>query len=70
MLLAIGAAADRGLGLLAAALIITIAALAVIVAVVPSEGAGRTVALWAARLVSAAAAVACVLLVVDGVLDV
>ena len=70
VLLAIGAAADRGLGLLAVAVIFTIAALTVIVAVLPAEGAGRTVALWAARLVSAAAAMACVLLVVDGVLDV
>ena len=53
MLLAIGAAADRGLGLLAVALVVTVGALAVLVAVLPAEGAGRSVALWTARLVSA-----------------
>ena len=70
VLLAIGAAADGALGVLAITLLITIGALAGLVAVLPGEGAGRVAVMWAARLVSAAAAVACVLLVIDGVLDV
>jgi hypothetical protein len=70
VLLAIGAAADEMLDVLGVALLITIGALAALAAVVPAEGAGRVAVMWVARLVSAAAAVACVLLVIDGVLDV
>ena len=57
------------LGVLGIALVITIAVLAGLAAVVPAEGAG-SVGVMVARLVDAAAAVACVLLVIDGVLDV
>ena len=71
VLLAIGAAADRGLGLLAVALIITIGALAVDRGD-PPRGGRRThrCAVGGAPRRARSAAVACVLLVVDGVFDV
>jgi hypothetical protein len=69
VLAAIGAQADRGLGVVAAALLVGVAGLAAATAL-PAAGVGPRVGRWVAALVGAAAAAAGVLLVIDGVLAV
>jgi small neutral amino acid transporter SnatA (MarC family) len=65
--LALSAHADRGAGVVALALAIAVAVLAIVAAQVRVDGvSGRTLR-WATRVTAAAAVVAAVLLVVDGV---
>ena len=70
LLLAIGAGADLGVAIVVAAGLVATAALTAVAAVLPPDGAGHRVALWAGRLLAAAGVAACILLVVDGVYDV
>jgi small neutral amino acid transporter SnatA (MarC family) len=70
VLLAIGAGADLGLVVIAAAALVAIAMLAAVTAVLTKEGPSHSVWVWVGRLLSAAGVVACILLVIDGVYDV
>ena len=65
--LALGAHADRGVPVLAAALALSVAALVVVAARVPPEDVGGRVVTWLARVTAAALVAASVLLVIDGV---
>ena len=71
---AVSAHADRGIGVVAAALLIGVAALAAATAATgpagADGGAGRRVARWAAALTGAVLVAAGVLLLIDGVLAV
>ena len=69
ILAAVSAHADRGIGVVAAALVVAVAGLAA-AATGPTSGAGGRALRWAARLTAAALVATSVLLVVDGVLDV
>jgi small neutral amino acid transporter SnatA (MarC family) len=69
-LLAVGARADRGLGLVAAGLGLGVVGLTALVAAVPVDGIGRRVLVWGGRLSAALLSAAAVLLVVDGIFDV
>jgi small neutral amino acid transporter SnatA (MarC family) len=66
---AVSAQADRGLGVVAAALLVGVGALAA-AAAIPITGAGGRVARWAGALTGAVLTATSVLLVVDGVLAV
>jgi hypothetical protein len=66
VMLTLGAGADRGLGIVAAASACGVVALAVVAPLV-SDGPGGRAVRWGARLVAAAGIVASILLVVDGV---
>ena len=69
VLAAIGADADRGLWLVAGALVAGVAAMSALT-LVPTAGVGPRVGRWLAALVGAVAAAAGVLVVIDGVLAV
>ena len=69
VLAAIGADADRGLWLVAGALVAGLAAMSALT-LVPTAGVGPRVGRWLAAVVGALAAAAGVLLVIDGVLAV
>lgn len=66
IMLAISAYADRGAGVVAAALLIAIGVLTLAAAVVPNDGVPRRVLKWFGRLASAALVLAAAQLVIDG----
>jgi hypothetical protein len=66
---AVSAQADRGLGVVAAALLVGVGALAA-AAAVPLTGAAGRVARWAAALTGGVLTATSILLVIDGVLAV
>ncbi len=70
VLLGLSAGADIGAVFVAGVLAIGVGLTTAATAFVPADGPGRIVATWAHRLVCGLAVVACVLLVIDGVLDV
>ena len=70
VVLAIGAGADHGAGLTAAAMAFAVAALVGLVAAAPVEGPGGRVLRWAGRLLALGLVACGVVLGVDGVLDV
>jgi small neutral amino acid transporter SnatA (MarC family) len=70
ILLALSAHADRGAGVVAAAVVVGVAALVALVRFVPLGGTSGRVLAWAARLTGAALIAGSLLLVIDGVLDV
>jgi small neutral amino acid transporter SnatA (MarC family) len=68
--LALGAHADRGVTVVAAALALSVAVLVPVASRVPPEGVGGRVVTWAARLTAATLVALSVLLLIDGVLAV
>ena len=70
LVMALGAGADRGAGIGAAAMVIAVALLTALVAWGQAEGAAGRVLRWASRLLGAALIACGAILTVDGVLDV
>jgi small neutral amino acid transporter SnatA (MarC family) len=70
VVVALGAGADQGVLVSAAAIATGVAVLVGLVAAVPTEGPGGRVLWWASRLLAAALVAGGVLLTVDGIMDV